>query len=66
MRPEGAARPVSVRTDRPIPKGLLFEAAEEIYRTHPGLPIQKGDVLIEDLLGTGARVLATRDAGSRE
>ncbi len=62
MRPEGGGIPVSVRTDRPVPKSLLLQCAAEIYRTHPALPIRRGDVLIRDLCGTGSNVIATRDA----
>ena len=62
MRPAGGGIPVSVRTDRPVPKSLLMECAAEIYRTHPALPIRRGDVLIRDLCGTGSSVIATRDA----
>jgi CxxC motif-containing protein len=65
MRPEGAQRPVSVRTDRPVPKDMLLECVRQIYRTHPKLPVHRGDVLMEDLCGTGARVLATRDSENR-
>lgn len=63
MRPEGAKRPVSVKTDRPVPKAKLMECAATIYGVHPKLPIAAGDVLIENLCQTGARVIATRSAG---
>ena len=59
MRPEGGGRPVSVKTDRPVPKDMLKKCAAEIYRNHPQLPIRSGDVLIKDLCGTGADVVAT-------
>lgn len=62
MRPEGAQRPVSVKTDRPVPKAKLMECAAQLYKVHPKLPIEAGDILIEDLCGTGARVIATRAA----
>ena len=60
MRPAGSEIPLSVKTDQPVPKDLLMECAKAIYQTHPALPIHAGDVLIEDLLGTGANVIATR------
>lgn len=62
MRPEGSEKPVSVKTDRPVPKGRLMECAASIYQVHPKLPIAAGDILIEDLCETGANVVATRDA----
>lgn len=63
MRPESSDRPVSVKTDRPVPKARLLECAQALYRVHPKLPIKAGDVLIEDLCGTGVKVIATRSAG---
>ena len=62
MRPEGSEKPVSVRTDRPVPKAKLMECVERIYAVHPKTPSKAGDVLMEDLCGTGARVIATRSA----
>ncbi len=50
-----------VRTDKPIPKGLLFEAMEELNRITVSSPLHRGDVIIADLLGTGANLIATRD-----
>ena len=61
MRPEGSTKPVSVKTDRPVPKDLLFACADAIYKVHPPLPVKYGDVLIENLLGTGCNVIATCD-----
>lgn len=65
MRPEGAERPLSVRTDRPVPKELLKKCARTIYGTHPNLPVKYGDILIENLCGTGANVIATADMEKR-
>jgi len=62
MMPEGAKKPVSVKTDSPVPKARLMECAKKIYDVHPKLPIAPGDVLIENLCGTGAKVVATRAA----
>lgn len=62
MRPEGARHPVSVKTDRPVPKAKLMECAARIYQIHPKLPIAAGDVLVQNLCGTGAQVIATRAA----
>ncbi|MBQ7085771.1 MAG: DUF1667 domain-containing protein, partial [Anaerotignum sp.] len=52
MRPEGTDRPLSVKTDKPVPKAMLKECAKTIYATHPKLPVKHGDVLITDLCGT--------------
>lgn len=50
---------IPVKTDRPIPKNLMFECMEEINRASVTLPAQIGDVVIEDLLNTGANVVVT-------
>lgn len=62
MRVEGSDRPVSVKTDKPVPKAKLFECADAIYKVHPKAPVHYGDVLIEDLCGTGCNVIATCDS----
>ncbi len=51
---------VSVRTDRPIPKRLIPEAMAVIRKLAVEAPVNLGDVILPDLLGTGARVIATR------
>ena len=53
---------VPVKTDRAIPKELMFECMKQINeaRVSPDAPI--GTVVIENLLGTGANVVTTRNA----
>ena len=50
---------VAVKTDRTIPKELMFDCMKEINKTVASLPVQIGDILIENLLGTGANVVIT-------
>ncbi len=61
MRPANREKPLSVKTSAPVPKELLFRCANQIYATHPQAPIPMGSVVIHDLCGTGADVLATQD-----
>ena len=49
-----------VRTSRPIPRSLRDDAMREIRKTRLPHPVQVGDVVIENLLGTGVDVVATR------
>ena len=49
-----------VRTASPIPKDKMFDAMEVIDRLAVAAPVQRGQVLIADLLGTGADLIATR------
>lgn len=62
MRLQDTEKPVSVKTDRPVPKAKLLECASEIYKTHPAAPVHRGDILIRNLCGTGSNVIATRDS----
>lgn len=50
---------VAVKTDSTIPKSLVFDAMREINRVCVELPVRIGDVVIENLLGTGANVVIT-------
>ena len=62
VRITGAAYPrLPVKTDRPIPKHLVAEAMTVVNRLSVSAPVRTGDVLVPDLLGTGANLVATRD-----
>ena len=50
-----------VRTSTAIPKGELFAAMREINSVTVKAPVHRGDVIIPNLLGTGADLVATRD-----
>jgi CxxC motif-containing protein len=62
MRVEGASHSLSVKTDKPVPKSMLMECADAIYKVHPKAPVKYGDILIENLCGTGCNVIATSDS----
>ena len=53
---------VPVKTDRVIPKELMFECMKEINKARVSPEAKLGDVVIEDILGTGANVVTTRNA----
>ncbi len=50
---------IPVKTSRTIPKELIFEAMKEINAAVVKFPARIGDVVIRDLLGTGADVIVT-------
>ena len=52
---------VPVRSDNPILKDKLEDALEQIARTKTKAPIKMGDVLIENILGLGINIIASRD-----
>jgi CxxC motif-containing protein len=54
-------KPLSVKTDRPVPKALLFRCVDQIFAARPAPPLHCGDVIIADICGTGANVVATQD-----
>ena len=54
---------VPCKTDKPIPRELLFEAMAAVNRLSAPATIRIGDVLLENLLDTGANIVATADRG---
>lgn len=50
---------IPVKTDKPIPKDLMFACMREIDSSTVSLPAHIGDAVIENLLGTGANVVVT-------
>ncbi len=50
-----------VRTESAIPKGMLFEAMKELSKVKVTSPVKCGEVVVENILGTGVNVIATRD-----
>lgn len=53
---------VPVKTDRTIPKSLVFECMKEINKAAVAEDAPIGTVVIENVLGTGANVITTRNA----
>lgn len=50
-----------VRTDKPIEKGLLFQAMEELARIEVQAPVEMYDIVVRNVAGTEANVIATRN-----
>ena len=55
---------ISCKTASDIPKDRIFAVMKEINRAQVSAPKQRGDVLIEDVAGTGVSVIATRDVAA--
>jgi CxxC motif-containing protein len=51
---------VSVRLSARVPRHELFNILKEIARLRPVPPVKRGQVLIPDVLNSGADVIATR------
>jgi CxxC motif-containing protein len=62
----GKKKLVSVKTSKPVPKSMIFECMEEINRSEAKAPIFVGQVLIKNIKGTGADVVATYEVEAWE
>ncbi|KXG73678.1 DUF1667 domain-containing protein [Thermotalea metallivorans] len=49
-----------VRTDKPIPKGKIFECMDILHQVEVQGPIRMGDIIIENILHTGVNIIASR------
>ncbi len=50
-----------VRTDRPIPKAKIQEAAAKIRKMKIDKPVQAGDIVEQNFFGLGVNLIAARD-----
>ena len=50
---------VSVKTAAPVPKEKMMEVMEVLARVRVEEPVRIGDTIVEDILGTGVKVVAT-------
>jgi CxxC motif-containing protein len=66
VRVEGRRAPLSVKTSRPVPKEKIFACLEAIRRVCAVPPVRPGDVLVKDVCGTGADVVATEGVANSE
>ena len=62
VRVKGGVHPLApVYTESPIPKPRIFDLLAEIRKIELKAPVKFGDVVIENALGTGVNVLASRN-----
>lgn len=52
---------VSVKTSSGIPKGMMFELMKELSSLRVDAPVRIGDVLVKNIMNTGADIVATRN-----
>ena len=52
---------ISVKTNKPIDKKLMFECMKEINNVQAELPICIGDIVIKNVLGTDVDIIATQN-----
>jgi CxxC motif-containing protein len=58
-----ADRMLSVRLSERVPRESVASILAEIVRLRPSPPVRRGDVLIPNVCGSGADVIATRTIG---
>ena len=52
---------VSVKTENDIPKGKIFECVKALKDVEVVAPVKIGDVIVENVAGTGVNVIATKN-----
>ncbi len=60
----GVIARLPVKTSVPVPKGRIFDVMTEINKVCAHAPVAINDVLIPNVLGLGADVVATREVDS--
>lgn len=62
VRVAGGLHPLlPVYTSAPIPKGRIFDLLEEIRKVEVQAPVKMGDAVLENVVDTDVKVLASRD-----
>jgi len=59
-RTKEPVREIAVRTNKPIPLSIMKQAAKEVRNFKIEGEVSIGDVIIENILGTGADIIVTR------
>uniref|UniRef100_A0A7V4KEA4 DUF1667 domain-containing protein n=1 Tax=Fervidobacterium pennivorans TaxID=93466 RepID=A0A7V4KEA4_FERPE len=57
---------VSVKTNKPIPRRVIMQVMDILKNTKVEAPVRVGDIIIKDVLNTGADIIATRNVERRE
>ena len=62
----GSDTPLSVKTSKPVPKALISRIMQELGKVAVSLPVRAGQVILPDVLHTGADITATRNLREKE
>ena len=49
-----------VKTEDPIPKGMIFDIMEALDKVRVNAPVKVGDVIVENILDTGVNVISAK------
>lgn len=56
----GNIKRLPVRSKEPVPKNIITELIKPVKEVKINAPIKKGDVIIENILGSGVDIVASR------
>lgn len=63
VRLTGGAQPrLPVKTDKPLPKGKMFDCMALLDEVTAKAPVRVGDVLLANICGTDVNIVATKNA----
>ena len=63
--PMGCPLTVTMEAGEDIPKGKIFECVKALKTVEVPAPVHIGDVLLEDVAGTGVDIVATKNVGTK-
>ncbi|POZ89189.1 MULTISPECIES: DUF1667 domain-containing protein [Petrotoga] len=63
---DGEIPMASVRSDKPVPLRLINDIMKILKETKVKAPIKRGDVVIQNILGTGSDIIATRSVNRKK
>lgn len=52
---------VPVKTERAVPKQLIMQCMDEIHKLQVSAPVKIGDVVLENICGTGVNIVASEN-----
>ena len=62
----GEKTQVSCKTNKDIPKGKIFDVVRALKDVKIQAPVHIGDILVSDVAGTGADIVATANIAARQ
>ena len=61
-----AIKMIPVRTDKPIPKAKIIEAAAQLRKMRVEKSPRIGDIIVSDFMGLKVNLIATRDVAEKQ
>ncbi len=66
VRVENGVLPVlPVKSEKPLPKGLIKESVRELAKIKVKAPVEQGSIIYGNMLNTGVNVIASRSLEAR-